>query len=76
MRKTLLSLLLAAGVLAATAVPALAAGPPATPAATVTRPTGDPTSQGTVVPPSGIVSVDVEADHADGHDDAADVTVP
>ena len=76
MRKTILSLLFAAGVLAATAVPALAGGPPATPAATVTTPTSDPTAQGTIVPPSAIVTVNVEADHADGHDDAADVIVP
>lgn len=37
--------------------------PPTTPAATTTTPTGDPTSGGTVVPPSDIVMVFVDSGH-------------
>ena len=40
-----------------------ASGPPTTPAATTTTPTGDPTNGGTDVPPSDIVMVTVDSGH-------------
>ena len=75
MRKKILGFVFATALLVGTVTPALAAGAPPTPAATVTVPSADPTSGGTVVP-DDIVTVDVESDHAGNAEDVADVMVP
>lgn len=70
-----ISLALVTGALfAATAVPALAGGPPPIPAPVT--PAADPTTQGTVVPPQDIVTVVVDAEHESPTGAEANLSLP